>query len=112
MDTEAKTNVDQQLLTLLQNGDKAAFAQAIQQLQHPLFSYLGRMGLEQTGAEEVAQVMTAVDEQDRKVAHAIEAGNTQQLTWWQWLALLLAGTPGMAQVFALVFSAWHISSAG
>lgn len=47
--------MDQLLLTRIGNGDKAAFAQAIQQLQRPLFSYLGRMGLEQAVAEEIAQ---------------------------------------------------------
>ena len=47
--------MNQALLTRIQHGDKAAFAQAIQQLQHPLFSYLGRMGLEQAVAEEIAQ---------------------------------------------------------
>ena len=58
----------------------------------------------------VAQVMAAVDGQDRQHVHHSEPA-TQRLTWWQWLALL-AGAPGMVQAIALVFSAWHISSAG
>lgn len=63
----------------------------------------------------VARVMSAVDTQEKQAAQIAAADSTQQLTklaWWQWLTLLLAGTPGIAQVFALVFSAWHISSAG
>lgn len=59
----------------------------------------------------VARVMNAVDEQETQAVHTSES-DTQKLTWWQWLTLLLAGTPGVAQAFALVFSAWHISSAG
>ena len=58
----------------------------------------------------VAQVMAAVDEQDRQSVHDTKPA-TQKLAWWQWLALL-AGAPGMVQAIALVFSAWHISSAG
>ena len=39
----------------------------------------------------VAQVMAAVDEQDRQSVHD-SAPATQKLTWWQWLAVL-AGAP-------------------
>ena len=58
----------------------------------------------------VAQVMATVDEQDRQNVYDTKPA-TQKLTWWQWLAVL-AGAPGMVQAIALVFSAWHISSAG
>ena len=58
----------------------------------------------------VAQIMAAVDEQERRSVHDTKPA-TQKLTWWQWLAVL-AGAPGMVQAIALVFSAWHISSAG
>ncbi|MGB1009110.1 MAG: RNA polymerase sigma factor [Thiolinea sp.] len=47
--------MNQRLLTRIRQGDTQAFAQMVTQLQHPLFSYLGRMGLEQAVAEDIAQ---------------------------------------------------------
>ncbi len=43
------------ILKRIENGDRSAFALLVQQFQHPLFGYLGRMGLTQSMAEEIAQ---------------------------------------------------------
>ncbi|WP_298231584.1 sigma-70 family RNA polymerase sigma factor [uncultured Azohydromonas sp.] len=36
-------------------GDRSAYATLVRQFQHPLFAFLGRMGLRQAEAEELAQ---------------------------------------------------------
>lgn len=71
--------MDQSLLTRIKNGDKAAFAQVIQQLQHPLFSYLGRMGLEQAVAEEIAQETLI------RAWQARERFDAQQSAYFTWI---------------------------
>lgn len=43
------------ILKRIENGDRAAFALVVQHFQRPLFGYLGRMGLSQSVAEEIAQ---------------------------------------------------------
>ncbi len=43
------------ILKRIENGDRSAFALVVQRFQHPLFGYLGRMGLTQGLAEEIAQ---------------------------------------------------------
>lgn len=43
------------LLKRIEGGDRAAFACVVERFQRPLFSYLGRMGLLQGPAEEIAQ---------------------------------------------------------
>ena len=43
------------ILKRIENGDKSAFAQVVEHYQKPLFGYLGRMGLTQSLAEEIAQ---------------------------------------------------------
>lgn len=45
----------QALLKRIENGDRSAFSPVVQHFQHSLFGYLGRMGLPQSLAEEVAQ---------------------------------------------------------
>jgi RNA polymerase sigma-70 factor (ECF subfamily) len=47
--------VDDKVFRQIRQGDKAAFALLVQRYQRPLFAYLGRMGLEQSLAEEIAQ---------------------------------------------------------
>lgn len=48
MDTKA-------ILARIEGGDQAAFAELVAHFQRPLFGYLGRMGLGQGQAEEIAQ---------------------------------------------------------
>lgn len=43
------------LLRRIRGGDRSAFAELVVHYQRPLFGYLGRMGLRQSQAEEVAQ---------------------------------------------------------
>lgn len=43
------------ILKRIENGDRSAFALVVQQFQQPLFGYLGRMGLSQGLAEDIAQ---------------------------------------------------------
>ncbi|MDZ4262961.1 MAG: sigma-70 family RNA polymerase sigma factor [Pseudomonadota bacterium] len=43
------------LLKRIEAGDKQAFASVVDHFQRPLFGYLGRMGLSQGPAEEIAQ---------------------------------------------------------
>ena len=43
------------LLRRIDSGDRSAFAELVEHFQRPLFGYLGRMGLRQGQAEEVAQ---------------------------------------------------------
>jgi RNA polymerase sigma-70 factor, ECF subfamily len=43
------------LLRRIDRGDRSAFAELVEHFQRPLFGYLGRMGLRQGQAEEVAQ---------------------------------------------------------
>jgi RNA polymerase sigma-70 factor (ECF subfamily) len=43
------------LLRRIDKGDRSAFAELVEHFQRPLFGYLGRMGLRQGPAEEVAQ---------------------------------------------------------
>ncbi len=43
------------ILRQLQEGDRQAFAAVVQQYQRPLFGFLGRLGLSQSRAEELAQ---------------------------------------------------------
>lgn len=43
------------LLRRMDRGDRSAFAELVEYFQRPLFGYLGRMGLRQGQAEEVAQ---------------------------------------------------------
>jgi RNA polymerase sigma-70 factor (ECF subfamily) len=43
------------LLRRIDKGDRSAFAELVEHFQRPLFGYLGRMGLRQGQAEEVAQ---------------------------------------------------------
>ena len=43
------------LLKRIESGDRSAFAPVVEQFQRPLFGYLGRMGLHQGPAEEIAQ---------------------------------------------------------
>lgn len=45
----------QLLLRRIDSGDRSAFAELVEHFQRPLFGYLGRMGLQQGQAEEVAQ---------------------------------------------------------
>ncbi len=47
--------MDEHILKRIRQGDKTAFAVLVKRFQKPLFSYLGKMGLSQTLAEEVAQ---------------------------------------------------------
>lgn len=49
-------NVDiKAILARIERGDRSAFAEIVRHFQRPLFGYLGRMGLRQGQAEEVAQ---------------------------------------------------------
>ncbi|MCK5831112.1 MAG: sigma-70 family RNA polymerase sigma factor [Methylococcales bacterium] len=43
------------ILIRIKNGDQSAFSLVVEHFQRPLFGYLGRMGLTQSVAEEVAQ---------------------------------------------------------
>jgi len=43
------------ILKRIENGDRSAFSQVVEHYQKPLFGYLGRMGLTQSLAEEIAQ---------------------------------------------------------
>ncbi len=43
------------ILKRIEKGDHSAFATVVEHFQHPLFGYLGRMGLTQSIAEELAQ---------------------------------------------------------
>lgn len=43
------------LLQRIERGDRSAFSPVVEHFQHPLFGYLGRMGLHQSIAEEIAQ---------------------------------------------------------
>jgi RNA polymerase sigma-70 factor, ECF subfamily len=43
------------ILKRIEKGDRSAFALVVRQFQQPLFGYLGRMGLTQSLAEEIAQ---------------------------------------------------------
>ncbi|MGC4059728.1 MAG: sigma-70 family RNA polymerase sigma factor [Aquabacterium sp.] len=43
------------ILARIERGDRSAFAELVRHFQRPLFGYLGRMGLRQGQAEEVAQ---------------------------------------------------------
>ena len=43
------------ILIRIENGDTTAFTLVVNHFQRPLFSYLGRMGLAQSIAEEIAQ---------------------------------------------------------
>jgi len=43
------------ILRRIENGDRSAFAAVVRHFQHPLFGYLGRLGLAQAVAEEIAQ---------------------------------------------------------
>ncbi len=45
----------QAILRRIRQGDRQAFASLIRKFQHPLFGYLGRMGLTQSTAEDIAQ---------------------------------------------------------
>ncbi|WP_290872282.1 sigma-70 family RNA polymerase sigma factor [Aquabacterium sp.] len=45
----------QLLIKRIESGDRSAFAEVVGHFQRPLFGYLGRMGLSQAQAEEVAQ---------------------------------------------------------
>jgi RNA polymerase sigma-70 factor (ECF subfamily) len=47
--------VDKTLLKRIKQGDKSAFSLVVERFQQPMFSYLGKMGLSQALAEEVAQ---------------------------------------------------------
>lgn len=47
--------MDEHILKRIRQGDQTAFAVLVERFQKPLFSYLGKMGLSQTLAEEVAQ---------------------------------------------------------
>jgi RNA polymerase sigma-70 factor, ECF subfamily len=52
--TEAALN-DQSILSRIRSGEVGAFAQWVDRYQRPLFGYLGRMGLSQAQAEDIAQ---------------------------------------------------------
>lgn len=43
------------ILRRIRGGDRSAFAELVEHFQRPLFGYLGRMGLHQGQAEELAQ---------------------------------------------------------
>jgi RNA polymerase sigma-70 factor (ECF subfamily) len=43
------------ILARIERGDRSVFAELVKRFQRPLFGYLGRMGLQQGQAEEVAQ---------------------------------------------------------
>ncbi|MEQ1531381.1 MAG: sigma-70 family RNA polymerase sigma factor, partial [Methylococcales bacterium] len=43
------------ILNRISNGDRSAFALIVQRFQQPLFGYLGRLGLSQGMAEDIAQ---------------------------------------------------------
>lgn len=45
----------QNLLQQIVNGNRQAYASVVERFQQPLFGYLGRMGLPQAQAEEIAQ---------------------------------------------------------
>lgn len=83
-------HVDSTILKRIQQGDKGAFSLLVDRFQKPLFSYVGKMGLSQAIAEEVAQETF--------------------IRAWQWLALAVGGIPAMMQMLALIFSAWHIAA--
>lgn len=53
--TESQALDIKPILRRIAEGDPTAFALIVEQFQRPLFSFLGRMGLSQTAAEEVAQ---------------------------------------------------------
>ncbi|MGB1009109.1 MAG: hypothetical protein ACPGVP_05270 [Thiolinea sp.] len=59
----------------------------------------------------VANVMQSIHGESDPVTQSND-DTASMHPWWQWLALLIAGGPGIAQVVALIFSAWQISSAG
>lgn len=46
---------DQSILERIANGERTAFAELVQRYQQPLFGFLGRMGLTQAQAEDIAQ---------------------------------------------------------
>lgn len=43
------------VITRIRGGDRSAFAELVTHYQSPLFSYLGRMGLTQAAAQDIAQ---------------------------------------------------------
>lgn len=47
--------MDKTILKRIRQGDKSAFSLLVERFQKPMFSYLGKMGLSQAVAEEVAQ---------------------------------------------------------
>lgn len=47
--------MDKTILRRIKQGDKSAFSLLVERFQKPMFSYLGKMGLSQAIAEEVAQ---------------------------------------------------------
>ena len=53
--TKTGKRVEQSIINRIRQGDKQAFSLLVERFQHPLFSYLGKMGLSQAVAEEVAQ---------------------------------------------------------
>lgn len=46
---------DQSILERIASGEREAFAELVQRYQQPLFGFLGRMGLTQSQAEDLAQ---------------------------------------------------------
>jgi RNA polymerase sigma-70 factor (ECF subfamily) len=46
---------EQEILARIATGEREAFAELVQRYQQPLFSFLGRMGLTQAQAEDLAQ---------------------------------------------------------
>lgn len=46
---------DQSILERIAGGEREAFAELVQRYQQPLFGFLGRMGITQTQAEDLAQ---------------------------------------------------------
>jgi len=47
--------VNNAILNRIRQGDKPAFSMLVERFQQPLFGYLGKMGLSQAVAEEIAQ---------------------------------------------------------
>ena len=47
--------MEKSIINRIRQGDKQAFSLLVERFQHPLFSYLGKMGLSQAVAEEIAQ---------------------------------------------------------
>ncbi|PPD48319.1 MAG: hypothetical protein CTY16_05870 [Methylobacter sp.] len=75
------------ILKRIGNGDKPAFTLVVQHFQQPLFAYLGRMGLSQGVAEEIAQETFL---RAWKCLHAYDPARAEFSTWLFTIARNLA----------------------